>query len=341
MSRKTKIICTLGPASERRKTLHKMAEAGMDVVRLNFSHGSHEQHQQFVDTIREINKTEGFNILILQDLEGYRVRIGELERPVHLMKHQIIYLVSGKKQQQGDHIPLDSKIDITQLKPGMSVFIADGIIALDVVDVEKNKIKLEVVHGGALSSRKGVNIPGLLFEENILTEKDRKDIQFGIKNKVDFIAQSFVRNATDIGHVRETLKNRHPDCRIFAKVENQQGVANIANIINASDGVMVARGDLGVSLPIYQIPFVQKDIIKKCNLKGKPVVTCTQMLESMSDSPRPTRAEVSDVANAILDGTDYVMLSGETAAGSFPVKAVRMMCEIIDYTEKMFPEAAG
>lgn len=330
--KKTKIICTLGPASQRKDTIIKMAREGMDVARINFSHGSHADHLRMIKTIRTANREAKLDIKILQDLEGYRLRLGELKYPVELIKHQQVWMKSTANNVF--EIPLDSDIAVHQLKKGMDVFIDDGKIHLRVMGLSKRGVRLEVLQGGVIKSRKGVNIPAMKLRSDILTAKDRRDIEFGIRHKVDFIAQSFVRNARDILQVSRLVKPHLPKCQVIAKIENQDGVKNLTSIIDACDGLMVARGDLGVSLPIYEIPLIQKEIILNCNISNKLVVTATQMLESMTENSRPTRAEVSDVANAILDGTDYLMLSGETAVGSFPVKAVRMMRQIIDYTEK-------
>ncbi len=332
MGRKVKIICTLGPASRRFDTIVKMAESGMNVVRLNFSHGEHSAHQEMINTIREVNRRHRLSIKILQDLEGYRLRIGHLRHPVQLIKYQQVWM--SKEGKDSFAIPLESEIVVRHLKKGMDVYIDDGNIHLKVVGRSKKGIQLEVCQGGILKSRKGVNIPALKLKANILTAKDARDILFGIKNDVDFVAQSFVRNREDIVRVQELIRPQLPRCRIIAKIENQDGVRNVEKIMDACDGIMIARGDLGVSLPIYQIPMLQKRIIAQCKKKDKAVITATQMLESMIVNSRPTRAEVSDVANAILDGTDYVMLSGETAVGSYPVKCVRMMRQIIDYTER-------
>lgn len=330
--KKTKIICTLGPASQRKDTIIKMAREGMDVARINFSHGSHADHLRMIKTIRAANREAKLDIKILQDLEGYRLRLGELKYPVELIKHQQVWMKS--KSSNVFDIPLDSDIAVHHLRKGMDIFIDDGKIHLKVMGRSKEGVRLEVEQGGIIKSRKGVNIPALKLRSEILTAKDKQDIAFGIRQKVDFIAQSFVRNRQDIIKVSRLVKPHLPKCKVIAKIENQDGVKNMGSIIDACDGVMVARGDLGVSLPIYEIPLIQKEIILNCNISNKMVVTATQMLESMTENSRPTRAEVSDVANAILDGTDYVMLSGETAVGSFPVKCVRMMRQIITHTEK-------
>lgn len=330
---KTQIVCTLGPACVRKETILKMAQAGMAVSRLNFSHGSHEAHQAFIDMVRTMNREKRQNVKLLQDLAGYRIRIGEMNQPITLIKYQRLWMTLGK-HQIGGVIPLDFEGSLKDFRKGMDVYIDDGKLYMKVVGRKYGKIEMEVFQGGVLKSRKGVNIPDLKLSANILTEKDRQDIEFGIANRMDFIAQSFVRNRQDILRVRKLVKPRLPNCQIIAKIENKEGLRNLDSIIDASDGILVARGDLGVSLPIYQIPIFQKEIIRCCNAKKKPVITATQMLDSMTENARPTRAEVSDVANAILDGTDYVMLSGETAVGNYPVKSVRMMRQIIEFTEK-------
>jgi len=332
MARHAKIICTIGPASSRKDTLIKLAEAGMNKARLNFSHGSHDEHQEKINTIREVSEELGKKIALLQDLAGYRIRIGRLFNSLTLMKYQKVW-VAQRENQTDENIPLRFDGDIREIQPGMEIFIDDGKLFLKVIRQEEDRLELEVFQGGVLHSKKGVNIPALDLEPDIMTEKDRLDIEFGIQNKVEYIAQSFVRNASDIQRVNEIVKPRLPNCKVLAKIENRQGVDNIDEIIDSCDGIMVARGDLGVSLPIYQIPMVQKDIIRRCNKHKKLVVTATQMLDSMTENVRPTRAEVSDVANAILDGTDFVMLSGETAVGNYPVKSVRMMHDIIQFTE--------
>ncbi len=333
MKRQTKILCTLGPASQKKDILIKMCKAGMDMARLNFSHGTHAQHQKVIDTIRTINKTNKKKLFILQDLEGYRIRIGHLKKPIVLEKGKRVSMAcsSGFKSST---IPLDVEVEAKSLKKGMLVYVDDGNICLKVLGATKNRISCEVLQGGLLKSRKGVNIPELKLQGDILTEKDKKDLEIGILNQVDFVAQSFVRNKQDIMRVVKLVKSRLPKVKVIAKIENHQGVRNIESIADACDGIMVARGDLGVSLPIYKIPIIQKGLIRLCMRKKKSVITATQMLESMTEHARPTRAEVSDVANAIIDGTDVVMLSGETAVGRFPVGTVEMMCNIIKFTER-------
>ncbi|MFA5089135.1 MAG: pyruvate kinase [Candidatus Omnitrophota bacterium] len=333
MKRQTKIICTLGPSSQTGDVILKMCQAGMDIARINFSHGDHEQHQKIIGLVRLVNKKYHFSVKILQDLEGYRIRLGRLKRPVELKPGERICLSQDPAHTRG-HIPLRSDADLGGIKKGMDVFINDGMLTLKVIGRKGKKIMLEVLQGGMISSKKGVNIPELKLTETILTDKDKRDVEFGVGQKVDYVAQSFVRNRQDIIRVSKLVKPRLPDCQIIAKIENREGVKNVDSIMDACDGILIARGDLGVSLPIYQIPIIQKNIIRRCSMKKKLDITATQMLESMTGSNRPTRAEVSDVANAILDGTDCVMLSGETAAGRFPVESVKMMRQIIEFTEK-------
>jgi pyruvate kinase len=286
-----------------------------------------------INTVRAVNEKYGYCIKILQDLEGYRIRICQLKQPITLEKKQHVW-ISNTHCESPDFIPLDLDINLKSLMEGMHVFINDGMICLRVIDHQGEKVKLEVENGGIISSKKGVNIPELKLDKDILTAKDKGDLAFGIENNVDYVAQSFVRNKHDILRVIDIVKPNLPDCKFIAKIENRQGIENIESIIDACDGIMIARGDLGVSLPIYQIPFIQKDIIRRCNKKKKFVITATQMLESMTEHPRPTRAEVSDIANAILDGSDYLMLSGETAVGRYPVESVEMMCQIMEFAKK-------
>lgn len=332
MNRNTNIICTLGPASTESSVLYEMALCGMDVARLNFSHGSYKAHQERIRYIRQIARKTDLPLKILQDLQGYRIRIGKLKKPRILKPNQKLFLMYGG-QEDKSHIPFDYADDLSQIKKGLMVYIDDGLLALKVIGQEKHKLKVQVMVGGLLKERKGINIPGMTLGPDILTEKDKADIEFGIKHSFDYVAQSFVRNLKDIQRVADLVKSRLPKCQVIAKIENEEGVRNLDRILDVADGVMVARGDLGVSLPIYQIAILQKDIIRRCNRRKKFAVTATQMLESMTTSPRPTRAEVTDITNAILDGTDFVMLSGETAVGVNPVECIRMMRQIIDFTE--------
>ena len=332
---KTKIICTLGPTSSTTTVIRKMMLAGMDVARLNFSHGSHAEHKARIDIVRELNKKYRRHIKILQDLQGNRIRIGLLKnhQPVELKKRQIIWLTQENIIGEDDLIPFDYRAPLSVIKVGQYIYIDDGNIVLVVKAKRKTMLKTKVIIGGLLKENKGVNIPGAPLRFPVITERDKLDIQFGITHKVDYIAQSFVRNRKDILMVKSRVSEELPDCLIIAKIECREGIKNIDQIIESSDGIMIARGDMGISVPIYQIPIIQKQIIKKCNRAKKPVITATQMLESMTENLIPTRAEVADVANAILDGTDFVMLSAETAVGCYPVAAVKMMNDIIKFTQ--------
>ena len=333
---KTKIICTIGPSSDSMSVLRQMMFAGMDVARLNFSHGKHSEHRQRIDSVRVLNKKYRRHLKILQDLEGYRIRIGRFKdkNGVELKKKQEVFLTNKAILGQGRIIPFDYKGELSDIKMGSHIYIDDGNIDLIVKRRSSGYLLLEVLVPGVIKENKGINIPELKLRFKGLTDKDKLDIGFGLKYKVDYIAQSFVRTKIDIIRIRDLIKRRLPDCKIIAKIENKEGIKNIDEIIEASDGIIVARGDMGVSIPIYEIPVVQKEIIKICNQAGKFVVTATQMLESMTEHVRPTRAEVTDVANAILDGSDYLMLSAETAAGLHPVEAVSMMNRVINFTEK-------
>lgn len=330
---KTKIIATLGPASSDTAIIRKMMMVGLDVVRLNFSHGTTREHLNRVNIIRALNKKYRRNIKILADLEGFRIRVGKLSKPVLLKKRDIVYITKDNTPEGKNSIPLDYKGDLRDLKGAAHIFIDDGSIVLKVMEVSGKSIKCRIEAGGLLLERKGVNIPGVKFRFSRLSQRDREDIEFSIRNKLDFIAQSFVRDGRDIQAIKKIVKPKLPSCKIIAKIENRQGINNIDEIINEADGIMIARGDMGVSIPIYEIAIVQKEIIKKCNKKAKFVITATQMLESMTEHLRPTRAEVTDISNAIIDGTDFVMLSAETAAGKFPVESVDMMNKIIKFTE--------
>ncbi|MCM8789856.1 MAG: pyruvate kinase [Candidatus Omnitrophica bacterium] len=332
---RTKIICTIGPSSSNVTILRNMIVSGMDVARLNFSHSSHAEHKHRIKTIRGINKKYRRSIKILQDLEGYRIRIGKLKNPIELKKRQVIYLTNEPVVGEANIIPFDYTGDLSDIKIGVHIFIDDGNIDLLVKGRTRKYLKAKILIPGILKEHKGINIPDINLKFKGLTAKDKKDIEFGIKQRVDYIAQSFVRSKQDILQIRRFIDDRLPNkCKLIAKIENRQGIENIDEILEVCDGIMIARGDMGVSIPIYEIPIVQKMIIKKCNYRNKFVITATQMLESMVENLRPTRAEVTDIANAILDGTDFVMLSAETAAGKHPVEAVKTMNRIIKFTEE-------
>lgn len=330
---RTKILATLGPATSSAATLRKLFAAGLDAVRLNFSHGDHAGHAARVALVRELNRKRRRNIRVLQDLKGNRIRIGKLKVPLAIKKRQRVVLVQAEGRGRAGEIPFDYRGSLKVIKKGHFIYIDDGNIALEVRAVGRDSLVCEAAAGGLLKPRKGVNIPLAHLDFPAISEEDRADIDFGLTLKPDFVAQSFVRSAADVRTVARQVKPALPGCRIIAKIEARESIRNLEAIIDAADGVMVARGDLGVMFPIWEVPLLQKRIIKACNRRGKPVITATQMLESMTEHPLPTRAEVSDVANAVLDGTDYVMLSAETAAGKYPVEAVRMMNQIIKHTE--------
>ncbi|MGB9976524.1 pyruvate kinase [Thermovenabulum sp.] len=334
--RKTKIICTIGPSSERKDVLRELILAGMNVARLNFSHGTHEEHEKRIIAIREVEKELRANVAIMLDTKGPEIRIGTFKNgKVYLKKGQKFTLKTYPCEGDETGVYVDLKQISEILTKGDRVLIADGLIELFVDEIKGEEIICTVNNEGELGSKKGVNLPDKIVPLPSVTEKDKEDIIFGIKMGVDFIAASFVRKAQDVIAIRKILEeNGGQDIQIIAKIENQEGVNNIDEIIKVADAIMVARGDLGVEIPVEEVPIVQKKIIEKCNKAGKPVITATQMLDSMIRNPRPTRAETTDVANAILDGTDAIMLSGETAAGDFPVEAARMMAKIAEKVEE-------
>ena len=333
---KAKIIATLGPASSSEGLIRNMVFSGMDVARLNFSHGNAAEHKLRLDIVRKINKKYRRRIKILQDLEGNRIRVGRLKeaKPIELKIHQKIWLLKEPVYGDPSRIHIDYDGSFRDIKVKQDIFIDDGNIRLKVIESFKNKLLAEVVVEGILKENKGVNIPAAKLKFPRLTEKDKQDILFGIDNKVDYIAQSFVRDKYDCLSIKKIFKSRLPDCLLVSKIESREALKNIDDIIGVSDCILIARGDMGISVPIWEIPVIQKVIISKCNRKRKPVITATQMLEHMVDSIYPSRAEVTDVANAIIDGTDFVMLSAESASGKYPVEAVRMMNNIIVFTEK-------
>ncbi len=330
---KTKIAATLGPSSSSKAMLRKMYINGLDEVRLNFSHGSHREHMERIRIVRRLNKKMRRAIKIMQDLEGNRIRLGPLKDRIELKKSEHICLTQENIIGNKKEIPFDYRGTLGNIKKGMFVFIDDGKIVLKVREKGKNRLKTKVIAGGILKERKGINIPGANLDFPVLSEKDRKDVKIAVQQKLDYVAQSFVRSAKDLKALKAIVKPKHPGCLIFAKIENRDALKNINEIIREADGIMVARGDLGISIPVYKVPVLQKEIIKKCRLKGKPVIVATQMLESMTEELVPTRAEVCDVANAVLDGASTLLLSGETAVGRYPDKVVEMMNKIIKNTE--------
>lgn len=335
--RKTKIVCTIGPASESPETLEKLIEAGMNVARLNFSHGSHEEHEARINLIREAAEKVGKPVGILLDTKGPEIRTHNMKNgELHLTVGQVIDISMTEVEGTEKCFSVTYDRLIEDVEQNSRILLDDGLIELRVLatDTEKGLIHTIVENAGVLKNKKGVNVPGVSVQLPGITEKDAQDILFGIKQGVDFIAASFVRRAKDVLEIRELLEqNGGSHIQIIPKIENQEGVDNIDEIITVSDGLMVARGDLGVEIPAEEVPLVQKKLILKCNQVGKPVITATQMLDSMQRNPRPTRAEASDVANAIIDGTDAIMLSGETAAGLYPVESVQTMNKIALRTE--------
>ncbi|MFE6799963.1 pyruvate kinase [Paenibacillus chitinolyticus] len=329
--RKTKIVCTIGPASESKENLKKLVTAGMNVMRLNFSHGDFEEHGGRIKNIRAAcEELGGRNVSILLDTKGPEIRLGKLkEEPIELAAGEMITLTTEEVLGDRERVSVTYEGLAEDVKPGDTILIDDGLIGLTVEAVQGNDIKCRIVNSGPIKSKKGVNVPGVSISLPGITEKDANDIIFGIEQGIDFIAASFVRKASDVLEIRELLERHNAShIQIISKIENQEGVDNLDEILEVSDGLMVARGDLGVEIPPEDVPVVQKQMIKKCNLVGKPVITATMMLDSMQRNPRPTRAEASDVANAVFDGSDAVMLSGETAAGKYPVEAVETMSRI-------------
>ncbi|MNO51317.1 Pyruvate kinase [compost metagenome] len=333
--RKTKIVCTIGPSSESLENIKKLILAGMNVARLNFSHGDFEEHGGRIRNIRQASEELGKSVAILLDTKGPEIRTGKLkEEPIELEQDQFITLTTEEILGDKDRISVTYTELPKDVEVGSTILIDDGLIGLTVVEVQGTEIKCRIVNGGTIKSKKGVNVPGVNISLPGITEKDANDIKFGIESGIDFIAASFVRKASDVLEIRQLLeKHNATHIQIISKIENQQGIDNLDEILEVSDGLMVARGDLGVEIPAEDVPLAQKRMIEKCNIAGKPVITATQMLDSMQRNPRPTRAEASDVANAIFDGTDAIMLSGETAAGKYPVESVETMSRIAEKAE--------
>lgn len=328
-SKKTKIIATIGPASNTKEKLWELVEAGVNIFRLNFSHGTHDQHLKVITYIRELIQEHKVNIAILQDLQGPKIRTDEVENNgVELVKGAKIVIQSEKILGTKDRISTSYKNLTQDVKVGDMVLIDDGNLELKVLEAKNHEVTAEVVYGGILKSRKGINLPNTNVSEPSLTEKDREDLKFGIENELDWIALSFVRKAEDLRELKGILKQHNSRSKIISKIEKPEAIQNIDSIIDESDAVMVARGDLGVEILMEEVPVLQKMIVEKCNKLGKPVIIATQMMESMISNPRPTRAEANDVANAILDGADVVMLSAETASGTYPVLTVKSMSRI-------------
>lgn len=328
----TKIVCTIGPASESVETLVQLIESGMNVARLNFSHGDHEEHLNRINNIRVASEKTGKTVAILLDTKGPEIRTGNFKDGIaELVEGNTVTIAMEAVEGTAERFSVTYEGLINDVHEGSKILIDDGLIELEVIEVDKNagNIVTKALNTGIVKNKKGVNVPNVSVNLPGITDKDKSDIIFGIEHQVDFIAASFVRRASDVLEIREVLEQHNGSyIHIIPKIENQEGVDNIDTILEVSDGLMVARGDLGVEIPAEDVPLVQKALIKKCNTAGKPVITATQMLDSMQRNPRPTRAEASDVANAILDGTDAIMLSGETAAGNYPVESVKTMNSI-------------
>lgn len=332
--KRTKIVCTIGPASNSRSRIKQLISAGMDVARLNFSHGTHKNHTDNINNIREISADMDRHTAILQDLSGPKIRVGEFPDGDVTLIRDNEFILTGKDVPGNEHIASLSYRNLPgEVKPGDILLLSDGMIQLKVIASDNVEIRCKVEVGGQLSSHKGINLPTGTLKIPSMTAKDKKDLKIGIKQEVDYIALSFVRKANDIDQIKQSIKDSGSEIPVIAKIEKHEAVNNIDGIIAASDGIMVARGDLGVEIPAENVPAVQKMLVRKCNKASKPVITATQMLRSMVDNPIPSRAEVTDVANAILDGTDAIMLSEETAIGHFPIKAVKIMSRIAARTE--------
>lgn len=336
--RKTKIICTIGPASEDAETIKQMILNGMNVARLNFSHGTYEEHQRRMDLVNNVAAELDKPVAIMLDTKGPEIRTGKLKAgKIRLQSGQRFVLTTRETSGDENEVQVSYSRLAAEVQSGTTILLADGLINLHVEETTATDIVCTVVNGGELGEKKGVNVPGVRINMPFLSPKDVSDIQFGIEKGVDFIAASFVRCAEDVLEIRRIVEGRGADIEIIAKIESQGGVDNLEDIIKVADGVMVARGDLGVEIPAEEVPLVQKKVIDKCNYTGKVVIIATQMLDSMIVNPRPTRAEVSDVANAIFDGADAIMLSGESAAGKYPVEAVETMARIAKRAEESLP----
>ncbi len=332
--RRTKIICTLGPASTDENTMRELMKAGMNVARFNFSHGSHEEHKDRFDRIVRLRRELGLPVGTLLDTKGPEIRLRDFENGSIILKEgQTFTLTTDEVVGNEERVSVSYKDMTNDVYRGSTVLIDDGLIALSVEEIDGSNIVCKVMNGGKISDKKGVNIPNVDVSMPFISDKDREDIIFGCELGYEYIAASFTRTADDVREIREIIEAHNGNMKIIAKIESMQGVKNLDAILEEADGVMVARGDLGVEVPLEDVPIIQKQIIRKANLRGKIVVTATQMLDSMSQNPRPTRAEVTDVANAVYQGTTAIMLSGETAAGKYPVQTVRTMAKIAARTE--------
>lgn len=336
MLRRTKIVCTLGPASSDLDSVRRLIRAGMDVARLNFSHGSHEDHLRMIETVREGADAEGRKVAVLQDLQGPKIRIGDVEQGGVLLHKgdQVVLTPHRMDESNAERVYVSYPTLSEDVDVDGRILIDDGLIELEIKAIRNDEVVTEVIVGGPLRSRKGVNLPDIRTNTPSLTEKDLRDLDFGLEHGVDIIALSFVRDQADVANLVQRVRSSGQRVSVVAKIEKPEAIRKFDKILSEADGIMVARGDLGIEMPIAQVPSAQKMIIRKCLHAAKPVITATQMLESMIENPRPTRAEASDVANAVLDGSDAVMLSGETAMGKHPVRVVEVMARIIEEAEK-------
>src|SRR6478736_2922135 len=331
---KTKIVATVGPASNSKEMLKALIKEGVDVFRLNFSHGSHEDHLKVITAVRELNAELGTHVALLQDLQGPKIRVNDVEDGTVLVAGQEIIITTVQLKGNAQKVSTSYEGLPKDVKPGDMILIDDGKIELKVKEVKGVEVISEVIYGGPLKPRKGINLPFTKVSAPSLTEKDRADLEFGLQFNLDWVALSFVRKASDIEELRKIIEGKKSTTRIVAKVEKPEALENIDAVVEATDAVMVARGDLGVEIWMEEVPMVQKMLVEKCNKAGKPVIVATQMMESMIENPRPTRAETNDVANAVMDGADAVMLSAETAAGKYPIEVIRSMVRTIASVEK-------
>lgn len=334
ITKNTKIVCTIGPASSSREVLQGMIESGMNIARFNFSHGTHESNVALVNTVREAATAAGLPVELLLDLQGPKIRIGQLPpEGIQLVEGEMVTVHAGVTTAETGVIPVPYGRMATEIKPGDAILLADGTLELEAVRVEGEMIQAKVTLGGTLLSHKGINVPGVSLVTEAITEKDDKDLRFGLQQGVDYVALSFVRSAEDVKELQKRIAEYLPEGMktpaIVVKVEMQEALDNFDEILAVTDAVMVARGDLGLETKMHEVPLRQKEMIKKCRAVGKFVITATEMMGTMQYNPRPTRAEVSDVANAVFDHSDAVMLSGETAMGKYPVRTVKMMSDII------------
>ena len=337
MLKKTKIVCTLGPSSNTPEIIEKMIKAGMNVARFNFSHGSHEEHKQRIDMVRAVSQKLGIPVALLLDTKGPEIRLGKFKNGSIMMEAGKDFTLTARDVEGDETIASMNYKELPQdVKAGDHILLSDGLVNLEVVSVEGQDIHTKILNSGKMSDRKRVAVPGIAINLPAVSETDAADIEFGCRMNMDWIAASFIQRGKDVLTIRKILEKHDSHMKIISKIECQAAVNNIDDIIKMSDGIMVARGDLGVEVPAEEVPMLQKVLIHKCQAAGKPVITATQMLESMCNNPRPTRAETSDVANAILDGTDAIMLSGETAGGLYPVEAVETMARVATFTESNF-----